>query len=204
VNEPDVHGRGPTGIGEAEEAELVSRVAAGDQLAFEQLYLHYHRRLARFLTRFASRYEIAEEVINDTMYVVWNKARDFRGDAKVSTWIFGIAYRRALKTLRAVDAGSETNGVAKEHEHAEASDDDAARERSDWVAHGLAQLPLEQRMVIEMAYFLGNSCDEIAQVMNCPVNTVKTRMFHARRRLRELLPRLAEPGKAVPIMKSPI
>src|SRR5258707_10440612 len=80
---------------------LLARVAAGDREAFRELYIMYHRRLARFLTRLTRQYEIAEEVINDTLWAVWRKAGDFRGDSRVSTWIMGIAYRRALKSLRA-------------------------------------------------------------------------------------------------------
>lgn len=178
---------------EAEDSGLIRRIAAGDRVAFEQLYLRYHRRLSRFLMRFANHYDIAEEVINDTMHVVWNKAGEFRGDSQVSTWIMGIAYRRALKTVKRRDVPETEATAALEALSDAAVNHDAERERADWLARGLAQLPLEQRMVIEMAYFLGHSCEEIAQVMECPVNTVKTRMFNARARLKELLPRLAEP-----------
>ena len=76
------------------------RIAHGDRAAFKELYLLYHRRLARFLTRLTTRYDVAEEVINDTFWVVWQRAADFRGASQVSTWIMGIAYRRGLKTLR--------------------------------------------------------------------------------------------------------
>lgn len=178
---------------EAEDAVLIGKIAAGDRAAFEQLYVRYHRRLSRFLMRFARHYEIAEEIINDTLHVVWNKAGDFRGDSQVSTWIIGIAYRRALKAFKRLDLRRDAEEREAQEPMGEAAFGDVVQERADWLARGLAQLPIEQRMVIEMAYFLGQSCEEIAQVVGCPVNTVKTRMFHARRRLRELLPQLAEP-----------
>src|SRR5271163_5089060 len=82
------------------DSALLTAVAAGDRRALEQLYLGYHRRLARFLSRFTSRYENVEEIINDTFMVVWQSAKDFRNASQVSTWIFGIAYRTALKSLR--------------------------------------------------------------------------------------------------------
>jgi RNA polymerase sigma-70 factor (ECF subfamily) len=69
-------------------------------------------------------------------------------------------------------------------------------ENRQWLELALAQLPLEQRMVLEFAYLLGHSCEEIAQIMECPVNTVKTRMFHARQKLRISLPQLATPNGA--------
>jgi len=68
----------------------MARIAEGDRKAFEELYNLYHRRMARFLTRLTHRYELAEEVINDTFMVVWRKARDFRGDSQPSTWILGL------------------------------------------------------------------------------------------------------------------
>jgi RNA polymerase sigma factor (sigma-70 family) len=82
------------------DSELLAGVAAGDRRALEELYFGYHRRLARFLSRFTPRYENIEEIINDTFMAVWRSAKDFRSASQVSTWIFGIAYRTALKSLR--------------------------------------------------------------------------------------------------------
>src|SRR5208283_5020116 len=80
--------------------ELLVAISTGDRRALEELYLGYHRRLARFLSRFTPRYENVEEIINDTFMVVWQSAKDFRSASKVSTWIIGIAYRTALKSFR--------------------------------------------------------------------------------------------------------
>ena len=173
----------------ARELELIERVAQRDRRAFEELYNLYHRRLARFLTRLTRRYELAEEIINDTFWVVWQRAGDFRGASQVSTWILGIAYRRALKTLqRQRPVLSSEDGVE------EPVDEPWQRaELSEWLSAALERLPLEQRMVLELAYHVGHSCEEIAQIMNCPVNTVKTRMFHGRRKLKLLLATLAGP-----------
>src|SRR6202047_3821380 len=84
----------------AREVDLLARIAEGDRKAFEELYNLYHRRMARFLTRLTHRYDITEEVINDTFWVVWRKARTFRGDSQPSTWILGIAYRKARNAFR--------------------------------------------------------------------------------------------------------
>jgi RNA polymerase sigma-70 factor, ECF subfamily len=177
----------------ARELELLRQVAAGDRTAFKELYLIYHRRLARFLMRMTSRHDLIEEVINDTLWTVWLKAGDFRGDSLVSTWIVGITYRRALKALR-------RHAMARPmlaEEVAVAPDAQLEDENRQWLGQALAELPLEQRMVMEFSYLMGHSCEEIAQIMQCPVNTVKTRMFHAREKLRRSLPRLAggNPGR---------
>ncbi len=75
------------------ELALIRCVSLRDRIALRELYLLYHRRLSRFLMRLTQRQDLAEEVINDTLLVVWNSADRFRGDSRVSTWIVGIAYR---------------------------------------------------------------------------------------------------------------
>jgi RNA polymerase sigma-70 factor (ECF subfamily) len=169
------------------ERVLLQRVSAGDRDAFRDLYLRYHRRLARFLTRLTQRPEDAEEIINDTLWIVWQRAGEFRNASRVSTWIMGIAYRRALKLIRSAQAHA--RAMTLEMAEGEPTADDAVQATLDrqLLEHGLARLPLEQRLVLEFTYYLDHSCEEIAEIMDCPVNTVKTRMFHARRKLRLLL-----------------
>jgi len=171
--------------------ELLARVALREDAAFAELYAIYHRRLARFLRRFTSRYDVIEEIINDTMWVVWRKSGEFRGDSLVSTWIMGIAYRRAMKSLQQF-AATAPSGV-KSGNLAELGNDSAQAnaELRDWLQIAMAQLPIEQRMVLELTYYVGHSCEEVAGIMDCPTNTVKTRMFHGRAKLRALLPQLA-------------
>jgi RNA polymerase sigma-70 factor (ECF subfamily) len=180
--------------GEARELRWLEATARGDRAAFERLYLHHHGRLARFLARHTAQRDLIDEIINETFWVVWRKAADFRGDSKVSTWIIGIAYRRMLKSLRdgagpPISSGSEMGDFAIEEE-LEGIDEAGQRELSDWVRRGVALLPPEQRMTMELAYYLGQSCEEISVIMNCAVGTVKARMFHARLRLRNTLPAL--------------
>ncbi|HEY0342369.1 MAG TPA: RNA polymerase sigma factor [Steroidobacteraceae bacterium] len=174
----------------AREVELISRIAQGDRKAFEELYGLYHRRLSRFLTRLTKRYDVAEEVINDTFYIVWRKAGDFRGESQPSTWILGIAYRKARNAFR-----SSSRILAVENPDAPLpplTSDESLRteELRDWLSQALVQLPVEQRLAVELCYQLGYSCEEISTIMSCPVNTVKTRLFHARAKLQKLLPAL--------------
>jgi RNA polymerase sigma-70 factor, ECF subfamily len=170
------------------DVRLLERVAQGDRQAFQELYVAYHRRLARFLTRLTHGYPIAEEIINDTMYVVWRTAAGFRGQSQVSTWIMGIAYRRALKALKRESTAAHVPHLPGDEESQGTDATQRTGELRDWIGHALDQLPAEQRMVVELTYYVGLSCQEIAAVMECPVNTVKTRMFHARRKLRAALP----------------
>jgi RNA polymerase sigma-70 factor (ECF subfamily) len=174
---------------ELTDRQLLERVAAQDGEAFRELYIAYHRRLARFLMRLTRRYELAEEVINDTLWVVWRRAGDFRGESRVSTWIMGIAYRRALKALR--DDPALRAGLDTDEDALVAPDESEAAEISELVLLAMQRLPTEQRLALEFAYGYGHSCEEIATIMDCPINTVKTRLFHARQKLRVLLPQLA-------------
>jgi RNA polymerase sigma-70 factor (ECF subfamily) len=169
--------------------DLLVAVATGNPLALETLYLKYHRRLGRFVSRVTPRYENVEEIINDTFMAVWQGAKDFSSASQVSTWIFGIAYRTALNSLRR----------QKNHNAARTLDDCPQQtidpfletEVQDWLTHGLVRLPIEQRLTVELAYRMGFSMEEIASITHSPVGTVKARMFHAREKLRHYLPALA-------------
>ena len=90
----------PLPADELAERALLLQLAAGDRAALSELYRAYHRRLARFVGRMTRRTDIVDEVINDCFWIVWQKAGSFRGEARLSTWIMGIAYRCALKALR--------------------------------------------------------------------------------------------------------
>jgi RNA polymerase sigma-70 factor (ECF subfamily) len=176
----------PRGSNERERA-LLARISGGDRDAFRELYLHYHQRLARFLMRVTHHYEDAEEIINDTLWIVWQRAAEFRGASQVSTWIMGIAYRRALNVIRRAAVHQRVMALeALETKAIQVDLGDALAERQ-MLDFALAQLPLEQRLVLEFTYYLDHSYEEIADIMECPVNTVKTRMFNARRKLRAIL-----------------
>lgn len=171
---------------------LLARVADGDRGAFETLYRRYHRRLLAYLLRvLGGRVEEAEEALDDSFYAAWLGARSFRGGSRVSSWLFGIAYRKGLKAL---ERHGRRREVPAEESAAEPPAPDSPRrdlerhELARAVAAALAGLPREQRRVVELTYYRGLSYPEISELLGVPVGTVKTRMFHARRRLRALLP----------------
>jgi len=176
------------------EACLVGRIAAGDRRAFEALYRAYFPRLARFLQRMTRSSALIEEIVNDTLLAVWRKANTFNGSSKVSTWIFAIAYRRACKALQAVDEPVEADGDERAGPDADRPDWQFERVRlAQALDAALAALPLAQRTAFQLTFHHDMSLNEIAEIMECPVNTIKTRLFHARKRLVLLLDGQLEP-----------
>jgi RNA polymerase sigma-70 factor (ECF subfamily) len=173
--------------GEAGEARLIARVVDADLAAFEALYRLYHPRLTRFLERVTRRQALVDELLNDTMLVVWNQASRYNGRSKVSTWIFAIAYRKALKALSRLDEAMEDPQAL---EHAEPGDGPEQQMNLQQVRERLAlamdQLSAEHRAVVDLTYYHGLGYREIAEIVDCPLDTVKTRMFHARRRLKAM------------------
>jgi RNA polymerase sigma-70 factor (ECF subfamily) len=178
---------------EHRERELLERIDARDREAMREFFLLYYHRLARFLRRMTRRHELIDEMINDTLLVVWEKASNFRGDSRVSTWIMGIAYRCGLNLLRS-ECRAERRMVLPTTEDPHLQDPVAEQsELAELLERALESLSPDHRAVLELTYDLGHSCGEIAAIMECPVNTVKTRMFHALNKLRGLVQILAAP-----------
>ncbi len=177
---------------------LLEAVSRGDMQSFELLTRAYHGRLHRFLLRLVNRADLADEALNDTLFAIWNGASRFRRESCPSTWIFGIAYHKGLKALQRSRRWWQRHQPMDDLEwDPDDRDTPGIREElSEWLELALTGLPPQQRAVIELTYFLDRSYEEIAQIMDCPIGTVKTRMYHARRRLRPVLERLARPSTA--------
>jgi RNA polymerase sigma-70 factor (ECF subfamily) len=169
---------------------LLQRMATGDRTAMAVLYRSYHGRLGRFLSRLTRRADVIDEVINDCFWIAWQKAGNFHGDSRVSTWLMGIAYRCGLKALRQHGDEPVKDDVVLES-CTPADDADEDRELRDWLSKGLEHLSADQRVVIELVYGVGHTLDDVAAIMQCPVGTVKARLFHARVKLRNVLPMLS-------------
>jgi RNA polymerase sigma-70 factor, ECF subfamily len=165
---------------------LLKRIALNDHVAFRELNSRYRQRVARFVSRVTSRSDVIDEVTNETLWIVWKSAGSFRGGSKVSSWILGIARHTGNRAFRNSIYCRDTVHMAG-HQDEESGEPWSQSDTCEWLGAALSRLPVAQRTVLEMAYFVGHSCEEIAQHVNCPVNTVKTRLFHARRKMRALL-----------------
>jgi RNA polymerase sigma-70 factor (ECF subfamily) len=166
--------------------DLVRLVARGHTPAFEQLYTLYASAIYNYLLRLIGEPTAAEEVLQDVFMVLWRNAHSFRAEAKVKTWLLRIAHHQAVSWLR------RQRPTAWPHEEWPADDDPldehmAQRWQIAQVRAAVSALSPKHRAVIELTFAHGLSYAEIAQVMGCPVGTVKSRMSYALRALAERL-----------------
>ena len=189
-----------------EAANLMRAVANKDRRAFEQVYYLYSPRLGRYLMRLLKRSELVDEVLNDVMLVVWQSADRYDPAlSQLSTWLFGIAHNKALKaSSRAARHASDVSIDARESEEFSDDADDPAnrvdpsnpeqtligRQLGRALQWAVDSLSPEHRAVVELAFAEDYSYQEIATTLACPVNTVKSRMFYARKHLAESLARV--------------
>jgi len=186
---------------------LMCRIANQDRKAFEDLYFGYTPKIGKFLMSFLRNKELVDEAVNDVMLAVWQQAGRYDpAQGKLSTWLFGIAHNKGLKLLEKqrrhhreeivsapTSPHSENGQAAFGCDDAEwVGSDDPERTVLGWemgehLLWAMELLSLEHQAVIELAINQNCSYQEIALITDCPVNTVKTRMFHARKRLAELL-----------------
>lgn len=169
---------------------LIQAIAAGDEAAFNELYGRYHRKLYAYLSLFLGDQQGAEDVLQDVFVAVWQGAKRFRGHSQVKTWLYRIAYRRAVSWIRKRSHSFADQGFMQDHQ---AINPEEALERlleHERLRKALAELPIKQRSVVELAFGQGMSYLEIAEVMTVPVGTVKSRMSQALRSLSALIKRL--------------
>lgn len=173
---------------QAGETGLLARIGERDLKAFEELYRRYHPRLTRFLMNILRHPQLTEEALDDTMMVVWKRPEGFNGTSKVSTWIFAIAYRTALKARSRHDEPIEDEGLdLRPSGEVGAEQQLGQRQTQAILMSAMAQLSADHRAVVDLTYFHDVGYREIAEILDCPVGTVKTRMHHARRHLKAML-----------------
>jgi RNA polymerase sigma-70 factor (ECF subfamily) len=168
---------------------LIGRIASGDRLAMQVLFARHHVRVYRFVLRLVRDQSSAEDLISEVFLDVWRQAGRFEGRSAVSTWLLAIARFKALSALR-----RKPDEVLDEEAAAAIEDpgDDpeavlAKKDKSAIIRKCLEGLSVEHREIIDLVYYHEKSVEEVAEIVGIPANTVKTRMFYARRKLAELL-----------------
>ena len=167
---------------------LIQRIAAGDRSAMQVLYARHSVRVFRYVLRLVRDQALADDLIGDTFLDVWQQAGRFEGRASVSTWLIGIARFKALSALRRRSHKSldeeTTNELPDEADDPETVEQ--KRGKSRVLRDCINALSRDHREIIDLVYYHEKSIDEVATLVGIPENTVKTRLFHARKRLAEM------------------
>jgi RNA polymerase sigma-70 factor (ECF subfamily) len=177
--------------GVVDEASLIARIAAGDTAALRELFARHHVRVYRFILRLVRNPAPAEELTNEVFLEVWRNAGRFEGTSSAVTWMLSIAHHRAVSSLRRRREESWDERAAAVLTDA-ADDPEVAAQKADKGAilrRCLDALSPEHKGIVDLVYYHERSISEAAEVLQIPENTVKTRLFHARKRLSELLER---------------
>jgi RNA polymerase sigma-70 factor (ECF subfamily) len=176
----------------AEIVPLLARIAARDEAAFTQLYRLFSRKLYAYALHQSRDPTVAEEIVSDTFHEVWSHPERFRGESQFGTWLIGIARYKVLMRLRsgrAEPVAQDVDDLAEVLASHEAGpvEQIAHRQRQHHVRHCIDKLGTDHRECVHLVFYEGLSLAEVAQVQACPEGTVKTRLFHARQKLRHCL-----------------
>jgi RNA polymerase sigma-70 factor, ECF subfamily len=175
---------------DAPEDLLLARVARREREALAEIYARFQRPLFSYLFHLLGERGLAEDVLQEVMVIVWQRAHTFQGTGRATGWIFGIAHHQAFKALRR-DARAtlvELGTAADLPDRALDPEADLLRQAThEEVAQALARLTPEHREVLELAFFQDFASKEIAAIVGIPAGTVKSRLSYARRALRAAL-----------------
>jgi RNA polymerase sigma-70 factor (ECF subfamily) len=168
---------------------LIARIASGDRSAMQVFYGRHHVRVYRFALRLVRNEQVAEDLISEVFLDVWRQAGRFEGRSAVSTWLLAITRFKALSGLRKrKDAELDDDAAAGIEDTSD--DPEVAMQKKDTseaLRTCLGALTPEHREIIDLVYYHEKSVEEVAGIVGIPENTVKTRLFYARKRLAELL-----------------
>lgn len=166
----------------------LEKVAKGDRNAIGVLYQRHHKRVFHFIQRFVSDPQIAEDLANDVFIEVWQKAPSFEGRSKVSSWLLGVARYKALSEVRKRKPVHSKSDEILESLQDDADDPEMVSQKLDKgaaIKRCMAALSTDHRVILELIYYHEKSIEEVAEILDIPKNTVKTRTFHARKQLSE-------------------
>jgi RNA polymerase sigma-70 factor, ECF subfamily len=168
---------------------LVAQIAQRDKLALQQLYSRHHVRIYRFALRFLNDEAAAEDIVSEVFIDVWRQAERFEGRSQVTTWLLAIARNKSLSLLRRRSSEDLDDEVAEFIEDPSDNPEVAMlkSQRASVLQDCLTQLSPAHREIVDLVYYHEKSVEEVAQIISVPANTVKTRMFYARKRIGELM-----------------
>jgi RNA polymerase sigma-70 factor, ECF subfamily len=181
--------RVPAVVQDTSDETLVALIAGRDKRALQQLYSRHHVRIYRFALRFLNDEAAAEDTVSEVFIDVWRQAERFEGRSQVTTWLLAIARNKALSMLRR-RSNEELDDEVAEFIEDPSDNPEAAMfksQRASVLQDCLTQLSPAHREIVDLVYYHEKSVEEVAEIISVPANTVKTRMFYARKRIGELM-----------------
>lgn len=172
--------------------ELLKAVGQGNEAAIRELYEQYSRRIYAFTLNRVGDPGLAEEIVIDTMHEVWKRPDRFRGESKFSTWLLGVARYKILSARRSRGPDHDELDEELPSDDCSAFDLLAQKQRHEGVQHCMGKLSAEHRECLHLVFYEGMSVREVAEVQDAPENTIKTRLFHARQKIKNCLRLLLE------------
>lgn len=173
-----------------EDVVLAKRIACGDESALYELYAEYGKRLYAYALRLTDDPSKAEDVVQDVLVVVWKTAARYRGEGRFIAWLLGIVHHTAMNAMRHPSISLSEKMEQTVPSTAASPETQTQRgQQNEWVRKGLESLSLEHRTALELVFYEGLSLEEIAQVCDIPLGTVKSRLAYARQSLKGILSR---------------
>lgn len=174
---------------DASDEALVALIARRDKRALQLLFDRHNVRVYRFAHRFLNDETSAEDMVSEVFIEVWRRADRFERRSQVSTWLLAIARNKALSVLRRRATEELDEEVAEFIEDPSDNPEVAMqrKQRASVLQDCLTHLPPAHREIVDLVYYHEKTIEEIVEIIDVPANTVKTRMFYARKRIAELM-----------------
>ncbi len=176
-----------------DDLDLILRIQAGDDDAVRDLYARHGQHLYAYALRLTNDPATAEDVTQNTLITAWRSVQSFRGEGRPIAWLLGIVHHTAMKAMRNRASGIDQTSDETIPDRQPSPEEQAqGQDRKRWVREGLQSLSSEHRAILELVFYQGLSLNEAAEVLACPVGTVKSRLSYARQHLRGVLTRMEE------------
>ncbi len=181
-----------TGSGQRESIQndliLMDRIASSNKIAFHHLYQEYGQRMFAFALRITGDRALAEDVIQDSLVIVWNSAKTYKGKNRLLTWLLGIVHHTAVKSLRHISSPIDEDIERRFIDNSPTPEEQAQRnERSRVIQDCIQKLSPDHRAVLDLVFYQGMNLGEISEICDCPIGTVKSRLSYARAYLKSML-----------------
>ncbi len=173
-----------------EDKKLIKQIAKGNEQAFEMLYQRHSKKLFGYAFHILKNKQTAEDVLQETFLTIWQKANTYRGEGRVVAWLFGITHNLALKAYnqKSTESIPETYPTTQNIEN-QITTQILAEHNKHLLNQAMQQLTVEHRTILQLVFYEKMSMNEVSQICQIPVGTVKSRLNYAKQVLKGVITR---------------